>query len=58
MGFRNENQAPGKYRQFYQIDADTIGSDNAPSDAEMCMMFSDAIQNTGIEVGELCNTFK
>lgn len=49
--FRNEKPGPGRYRQFYQIDADTIGSDNALSDAEMCMMFSDAIQNTGIEVG-------
>ena len=49
--FRNEKPGPGRYRQFYQIDADTIGSENALSDAEMCMMFSDAIQNTGVEVG-------
>ena len=49
--FRNEKPGPGRYRQFFQIDADTIGSDNALSDAEMCMMFSDAIENTGIERG-------
>jgi histidyl-tRNA synthetase len=49
--FRNEKPGPGRFRQFFQIDADTIGSDNALSDAEMCMMFSDAIENTGIERG-------
>ena len=49
--FRNEKPGPGRFRQFFQIDADTVGADNALSDAEMCMMFSDAIQSTGIETG-------
>ena len=49
--FRNEKPGPGRFRQFFQIDADTVGTDNALSDAEMCMMFSDAIQSTGIEIG-------
>ena len=50
--FRNEKPGPGRFRQFFQIDADTIGSENALSDAEMCMMFSDAIESTGIERGD------
>ncbi len=49
--FRNEKPGLGRFRQFFQIDADTVGADNALSDAEMCMMFSDAIQSTGIETG-------
>ena len=49
--FRNEKPGPGRFRQFFQIDADTVGAENALSDAEMCMMFSDAIQSTGIETG-------
>jgi len=50
--FRNEKPGPGRFRQFFQIDADSIGSDNPLSDAEMCMMFSDAIESTGIERGD------
>ena len=46
-----DRPGPGRFRQFFQIDADTVGADNALSDAEMCMMFSDAIQSTGIETG-------
>ena len=50
--FRNEKPGPGRFRQFFQIDADSIGSDNPLSDAEMCMMFSDAIESTGIGRGD------
>ena len=50
--FRNEKPGPGRFRQFFQIDADSIGSDNPLSDAEMCMMFSDAIESTGVERGD------
>ena len=50
--FRNEKPGPGRFRQFFQIDADTIGSENALSDAEMCMMFADAIESTGVDRGD------
>jgi len=47
--FRNEKPGPGRFRQFMQVDADTVGSANPLSDAEMCMMFSDVFENIGIE---------
>ena len=50
--FRNEKPGPGRYRQFFQIDADTIGSDNALSDAEMCMMLADILEKIGIVAGD------
>jgi len=50
--FRNEKSGPGRFRQFLQIDADTVGSENPLSDAEMCMMFCDSLENVGIKRGE------
>ena len=47
--FRNEKAGPGRFRQFLQVDADTVGSENPLSDAEMCMMFSDVFENIGIQ---------
>ena len=47
--FRNEKPGPGRFRQFMQVDADTVGSKNPLADAEMCMMFSDVFENIGIE---------
>ncbi|MEC9414089.1 MAG: histidine--tRNA ligase [Pseudomonadota bacterium] len=47
--FRNEKPGPGRFRQFMQVDADTVGSANPLSDAEMCMMFSDVFENIGIK---------
>ena len=36
--FRNEKPGPGRFRQFMQFDADTIGSSSPAADAEICMM--------------------
>ncbi|MFL4979786.1 MAG: ATP phosphoribosyltransferase regulatory subunit, partial [Xanthobacteraceae bacterium] len=36
--FRNEKPGPGRFRQFMQFDADTVGSSSPAADAEMCMM--------------------
>src|SRR6188508_1958042 len=41
--FRNEKPGPGRYRQFMQFDADTVGSASPAADAEMCMMAADAM---------------
>src|SRR6266849_7469385 len=46
--FRNEKPGPGRYRQFMQFDADTVGSASPAADAEMCMMAADAIEALGI----------
>ena len=50
--WRNEKPGPGRYRQFYQCDADTVGSASAASDAEMCMLVGDALEAAGIARGK------
>jgi histidyl-tRNA synthetase len=49
--YRNEKPGPGRFRQFMQFDADTVGSGSAAADAEMCMMAADAIEALGIPRG-------
>jgi histidyl-tRNA synthetase len=50
--FRNEKPGPGRYRQFMQFDADTVGSASPASDAEVCMMAADTMEALGIERGQ------
>ena len=50
--WRNEKPGPGRFRQFYQCDADTVGSASVAADAEICMMLSDALEAVGIERGD------
>jgi len=49
--FRNEKPGPGRYRQFMQFDADTIGSASPASDAELCMMAADTMEALGVPRG-------
>ena len=49
--FRNEKPGPGRYRQFMQFDADTVGSASPAADAEICMMAADTMEALGIERG-------
>lgn len=49
--FRNEKPGPGRFRQFMQLDADSIGAPGVQSDAEMCMMMADALEAVGIPRG-------
>jgi histidyl-tRNA synthetase len=49
--FRNEKPGPGRFRQFMQFDADTVGSSSPAADAEMCMMAADAMEALGIPRG-------
>lgn len=46
--WRNEKPGPGRFRQFYQCDADTVGAPNVAADAEICGMLSDALEAVGI----------
>jgi histidyl-tRNA synthetase len=46
--FRNEKPGPGRFRQFMQFDADTVGAASVAADAEMCMMAADALDNLGL----------
>src|SRR6202046_1752929 len=49
--FRNEKPGPGRFRQFMQFDADTVGSESPAADAEMCMMAADTKEALGIPRG-------
>jgi histidyl-tRNA synthetase len=50
--FRNEKPGPGRYRQFMQFDADTVGTASPAADAEVCMMAADTLERLGIERGQ------
>ena len=50
--WRNEKPGPGRYRQFYQCDADTVGTASMAADAEICAMLSDALEEVGIPRGD------
>ncbi len=50
--FRNEKPGPGRFRQFMQFDADTVGAPGVQADAEMCMMMSDTMEALGIARGQ------
>jgi len=47
--WRNEKPGPGRFRQFMQFDADTVGTDNVAADAEMCMLAADALEALGLQ---------
>jgi histidyl-tRNA synthetase len=49
--YRNEKPGPGRFRQFMQFDADTVGSASPAADAEICMMAADAMEALGIPRG-------
>lgn len=50
--WRNEKSGPGRYRQFYQCDADTVGTPTVAADAEICGMLSDTLEAVGIPRGD------
>jgi histidyl-tRNA synthetase len=50
--YRNEKPGPGRFRQFMQFDADTVGSESVAADAEMCMLAADALEALGIKRGD------
>ena len=50
--WRNEKPGPGRFRQFYQCDADTVGTSSMAADAEICAMLADALEEVGIPRGD------
>ena len=50
--WRNEKPGPGRFRQFTQCDADTVGAASVAADAEMCAMLCDALEAAGIARGD------
>jgi histidyl-tRNA synthetase len=55
--WRNEKPGPGRYREFTQFDADTVGSASPAADAELLMMARDALQAAGLERNEFVIKF-
>ena len=55
--FRNEKPGPGRYRQFMQFDADTVGTASPAADAEVCMMAADTMEALGIARGQYVMKF-
>jgi histidyl-tRNA synthetase len=46
--WRNEKPGPGRFRQFYQCDADTVGTPTVAADAEICAMLADVFETLGL----------
>lgn len=51
--FRYERPQKGRYRQFYQIDAEVFGVENPMVDAEVILMLIDFLRKVGLEKLEL-----
>ncbi len=50
--WRNEKPGPGRYREFLQFDADTVGSASPAADAELLMMLADTLEALGLKRGD------
>ncbi|MDE9451247.1 histidine--tRNA ligase [Aliiroseovarius sp. Z3] len=50
--WRNEKPGPGRFRQFYQCDADTVGTASMAADAEICALLADTLETVGIPRGD------
>ncbi len=49
--FRNEKPGAGRFRQFLQFDADTVGAPGQQADSEICAMAADCMEALGISRG-------
>jgi histidyl-tRNA synthetase len=50
--WRNEKPGPGRFRQFTQFDADTVGAPSVAADAELCMLAADTLEALGVPRGQ------
>lgn len=50
--WRNEKPGPGRFREFWQCDADTVGSASPAADAEMIAMAGEALEAAGVPQGK------
>jgi len=50
--FRVEKPGPGRFREFYQFDFDTVGTGSMLADAECCMIMCDTLEAVGITRGD------
>ena len=50
--YRNEKPGPGRFREFVQCDADSVGAPGAAADAEMMMVAADVMRAAGLKDNE------
>ncbi|HEY0377209.1 MAG TPA: histidine--tRNA ligase [Pyrinomonadaceae bacterium] len=50
--WRNEKPGPGRFREFYQFDIDTVGSASMAADAEVCCVLADSLEALQISRGD------
>ena len=50
--FRDEKPGPGRFREFIQFDADTVGTSSMAADAEFCMLVADSLAALGLGRGD------
>jgi len=50
--WRNEKPGPGRFREFVQCDADTVGSDRPEADAEIIAMAGEGLRAAGLDAGQ------
>ena len=50
--WRNEKPGPGRFREFIQCDADSVGAPGAAADAEMIMLAADVMEAAGLSTGQ------
>lgn len=50
--WRNEKPGPGRFREFYQFDIDTVGTASMAADAEVCCVLADALEALRIRRGD------
>ena len=50
--FRDEKPGPGRFREFVQFDADTVGTASMAADAEFCMLVADSLEALGLARGD------
>ncbi|QQL49345.1 histidine--tRNA ligase [Mucilaginibacter ginkgonis] len=47
--WRADRPQKGRYREFYQCDADVVGSDSLLNEAEFVMIYDEALSNLGLQ---------
>jgi histidyl-tRNA synthetase len=50
--FRDEKPGPGRFREFVQFDADTVGTASMAADAEFAMLVADSLEALGLARGD------
>jgi histidyl-tRNA synthetase len=50
--WRQEKPGPGRFREFYQCDFDTVGTASMAADAEVCVVYAEAFGALGLRPGD------